>query len=59
MSGVQEYGVFVNLEPGVDGLMKLPSPKVGMVHKGDQVLIDIHEISNKDKQIRGVILKKI
>lgn len=55
VSGVVNYGVFVDLEPGVDALC--PHPKAGMVKKGDMVVMVVAKVDAEKHQIRGVITK--
>jgi len=57
VSGVVEYGVFVNLEPGVDALV--PHMRFGRISRGDRVLIRIREVDVKKQHIRGRIVRKI
>jgi small subunit ribosomal protein S1 len=59
VSGVVEYGVFVNLEPGVDALCPQPAPSVGRVKKGDKVLIRISNVDPANKRISARIRKKV
>lgn len=56
VSGVMEYGVFVNLERGVDVLVRhMPFDKV---KKGDRVFVRILRIDLKKEQIFGQITRK-
>ncbi|MDN5375464.1 MAG: small subunit ribosomal protein [Thermacetogenium sp.] len=55
VSGVVDYGVFINLEPGVDALC--PHPKAGRVKKGDEVVMLVGKVSPEKRQIRGVIIR--
>jgi len=55
VSGVREYGVFVNLEPGVDSLAS--HLKFQNVKKGDKVLVRIHSIDPKEEQVRTRITR--
>lgn len=57
VSGVREYGIFVNLEPNVDALV--PHMKFEDIKKGDKVLLRITKIDVKQEQIRGRIVRKI
>jgi len=59
VSGRAEYGVFINLEPGVDCLSAQPSHDVGGVKKGDRVLVRIYDVSIKNKRIAAKVMKKI
>ncbi len=55
ISGVREYGVFVNIEPNVDALcphLKFQNPK-----KGDRVLMRVLHVDTKKEQIRGRIVR--
>lgn len=55
VSGVREYGVFVNLEPGVDSLA--PHLKFQNVKKGDRVLVRVLNVDAKKEQIRSRITR--
>ncbi|MCI2257205.1 S1 RNA-binding domain-containing protein [Domibacillus sp. PGB-M46] len=55
VSGVREYGVFVNLEPGVDCLSR--HLKFQDVHKGERVLVRVLETDVKKEQIRSRITR--
>lgn len=55
VSGVRDYGIFVNLEPGVDSLA--PHLKFENVKKGDKVLVKILNVDTKKEQIRSKIVK--
>ncbi|WP_235775250.1 MULTISPECIES: S1 RNA-binding domain-containing protein [Paenibacillus] len=56
VSGVVEYGVFVNLEKGVDALVRhMPFDKV---KRGDRVFLRIVNIDLKREQIFGQITRK-
>ncbi|WP_028987593.1 S1 RNA-binding domain-containing protein [Thermicanus aegyptius] len=57
VSGVREYGVFVNLEPNVDALC--PHPRYQNVKKGDKVLMRVLHVDPKKEQIRGRIVRII
>jgi len=57
VSGVAEYGIFVNLEPGVDALV--PHMRFGRLRRGDRVLIRIREIDVVKHHIHGRIKKKL
>lgn len=59
VSGVVEYGVFVNLEPGVDVLCRQPAPTVGRVKKGQKVKVRIKNVHTEEQKIDGIIKKKI
>lgn len=51
-----EYGVFVNLEPGVDAL----TPHMfGRPAMGDRVLMRVVEVRPEKQQIRGRIIRKM
>lgn len=55
VSGVQNYGVFVNLEEGVDSLA--PHLKFQNVQKDDRVLVRVTNVDLGKKQIRTKIVK--
>lgn len=57
VSGVVEYGVYVNLSPGVDVLSRhMPFVRV---RKGDRVTVRINRIDTEKRRIRGTIIKKL
>lgn len=55
VSGVQNYGIFVNLEEGVDSLA--PHLKFQNVQKGDRVLIRVINVDIDKEQIRAKIVR--
>lgn len=55
VSGVREYGVFVNLEPGVDSLSR--HLKFEEVNKGDRVLVRVLKVDAKKQQITSRITR--
>lgn len=55
VSGVQNYGVFVNLEEGVDSLA--PHLKFQNVKKGDKVLVRVINVDVQKEQIRTKIVR--
>jgi small subunit ribosomal protein S1 len=55
VSGVQNYGVFVNLEKGVDSLA--PHLKFQNVQKGDRVLVRVINVDVQKEQIRAKIVR--
>ncbi|WP_040759581.1 S1 RNA-binding domain-containing protein [Sporosarcina newyorkensis] len=55
VSGVREYGVFVNLEAGVDSLAR--HLKFQNVKRGDRVLVRVLETDAKKEQIRTRITR--
>lgn len=55
VSGVQNYGIFVNLEEGVDSLA--PHLKFQNVKKGDKVLVRIVNVDIEKEQIRTKIVR--
>lgn len=57
VSGVREYGVFVNLEDGVDSLAS--HLKYQSLQKGDRVLVRINDVDEKQQQIRTKIVRVI
>lgn len=58
ISGIEEYGVFVRLEKGVDSLCRHPRMRLNL-RKGDQVMIRVTNIDMKNKRFSGKILRKI
>jgi ribosomal protein S1 len=55
ITGIMEYGVFVNLEPGVDALVKLP--RFGDPEIGKKALIRIDEINVEKRWIKGRLVR--
>lgn len=55
VSGVQNYGIFVNLEEGVDSLA--PHLKFQNVQKGDKVLVRVMNVDTEKEQIRTKIVR--
>lgn len=55
VSGVQNYGIFVNLEEGVDSLA--PHLKFQNVQKGDKVLVRVINVDVEKEQIRTKIVR--
>ncbi|PIC57024.1 hypothetical protein CSV80_11185 [Sporosarcina sp. P12(2017)] len=55
VSGVREYGVFINLEAGVDSLAR--HLKFQNVKRGDRVLVRVLETDAKKEQIRTRITR--
>jgi small subunit ribosomal protein S1 len=55
VSGVREYGIFINLEPGVDCLSR--HLKFQDVDKGDRVLVRVLETDARKEQIRSRITR--
>lgn len=55
VSGVQNYGIFVNLEEGVDSLA--PHLKFQNVKKGDKVLVRVVKVDIEKEQIRTKIIR--
>ncbi|WP_262173242.1 S1 RNA-binding domain-containing protein [Saccharococcus sp. Marseille-Q5394] len=55
VSGVREYGVFINLEAGVDSLAR--HLKFQNVKKGDRVLVRVLETDAQKEQIRARITR--
>lgn len=55
VSGVQNYGIFINLEEGVDSLA--PHLKFQNVKKGDKVLVRIVQVDVAKEQIRTKIVR--
>ena len=57
VSGVREYGTFVNLEPGVDSLAT--HMKYQGLKKGEKVLARINSINAKKEQIHSKIIRRL
>ncbi|GLY12720.1 S1 RNA-binding domain-containing protein [Pseudobacillus badius] len=57
VSGVRDFGVFVNLEPGVDSLAS--HLKYQSLQKGDRVLVRIYRIDYEKEQIQAKIVRVI
>lgn len=57
VSGIEEFGIFVNLEPGVDALA--PQMKFGAPQKGDRVLVRIYKIRPAEHKINARIIKNL
>lgn len=55
VSGVQNYGIFVNLEEGVDSLA--PHLKFQNVQIGDRVLVRVIKVDLEKEQIRTKIIR--
>lgn len=55
VSGVRDYGIFVNLEPGVDSLAS--HLKFQNVKKNDKVLVRVQSIDPKEEQVRTRIIR--
>ncbi|HWO74722.1 MAG TPA: 30S ribosomal protein S1 [Bacillus sp. (in: firmicutes)] len=57
ITGVSEFGTFVNLSGNVDALT--PHLKFENVKKGDRVLVRIQEINPKKKHVKAKIVRKL
>lgn len=57
VTGMADYGIFVDLEPGVNALCR--HMKSGRVNKGDQVAIAIISINPEEQKIFGAITRLI
>ncbi len=57
VSGVADYGIFTNLEPGVDVLSN--HLKFEGVKRGEKVLVRILKIDVQKNEIRGKIVKRL
>lgn len=55
VSGVREFGIFVNLEPGVD--VFCPHLRFGLPRKGDRAIVRITAIEPEKERIRGRIVR--
>ncbi|WP_242069864.1 S1 RNA-binding domain-containing protein [Paenibacillus dendritiformis] len=56
VSGVMEYGIFVNLERGVDALV--PHIRFGKVKRGDIVYVRVRGVDPKQERIYGRIVPR-
>ncbi|MET1174427.1 S1 RNA-binding domain-containing protein [Paenibacillus amylolyticus] len=59
VSGVVEYGVFVNLAEGVDILCRQPKPSIGKVKKGDIVRVRVSKVDVDNNEMSGMIKSKV
>ncbi|KQN96874.1 S1 RNA-binding domain-containing protein [Paenibacillus sp. Leaf72] len=59
VSGVVEYGVFVNLEEGVDVLCPHPKPNIGRVKLNDRVKVRIKDVNVEESKMTAVIKDKL
>lgn len=57
VSGVREFGIFVNLENGVDSLAS--HLKFQNVKRGDKVLVRVNNIDEKNQEVRTRIIRII
>ena len=59
VSGIKEYGVFINLESSVDALIRLPKSEktLAKMRTGMKVSIRISDIDNKQRRIQGTLVK--
>ena len=57
VTGVEDYGVFVNLEPGVDALVS--HMKFDRLRKGDRVILRVYEVNPRKERIYGKIVRKL
>ncbi|QZT35504.1 S1 RNA-binding domain-containing protein [Caldalkalibacillus thermarum TA2.A1] len=57
VTGVEDYGVFVNLEPGVDALV--PHMRFERLRKGDRVILRVYDVNAKKERIYGKIVRKL
>lgn len=55
VTGIAQYGIFVDFEPGVNALCR--HPKSGKLTKGDKVAVLITRINSNEKKINGVITR--
>lgn len=55
VSGVREFGIFVNLEPGVD--VFCPHLRFGLPRTGDRVIVRIQAVEPEKERIRGRIVR--
>lgn len=59
VTGIVDYGVFINLAPGVDALTRHPKFERNKVRRGDKVLVRLLNVDVNKKQIYGNISKKL
>lgn len=59
VTGAKEWGVFVNLEPGVDVLCKQPKFDFARIKKGDRVAIRITRFNPEQQRVYGTIQRKL
>lgn len=59
VTGVVEYGIFVNVEPGVDILCKNVRSFAARLHKADKVIVRIKKIDNEKQQMYGEIKQRL
>lgn len=59
ITGIEEYGVFVNLEPGVDALCPHPGYTNLRLSTGDQVFIKLKQLNPEKRQARALIERLI
>lgn len=59
VTGIVDYGVFVNLAPGVDALTRHPKFERDKVKRGEKVLVRLLSVDVAKKQIYGTINKKL
>lgn len=59
VTGIVDYGVFVNLAPGVDALARHPKFERDKVKRGERVLVRLLNVDVAKKQIYGSISKKL
>lgn len=59
VTGIVDYGVFVNLAPGVDALTRHPKFERDKVKRGEKVLVRLMNVDAAKKQIYGIISKKL
>lgn len=57
VTGVEDYGIFVNLEPGVDALVR--HMKFERLRKGDRVILRVYEVDPQKERIYGKIVRKL
>lgn len=55
VTGIADYGIFTDFEPGVNALCR--HPKSGKLNKGDKVAVLITRIIPNEKKINGVITR--
>lgn len=59
ITGIAEYGIFVNLEPGVDALCPHPGYTNLRLSTGDQVFVKLKQLNPEKRQARALIERLI
>ena len=59
ITGIEEYGIFVNLEPGVDALCPHPGYTNLRLATGDEVFVKLKQLNPEKRQARALIERLI